>query len=86
MINLELQLCARIGCGAMISSMSFNDSFVLLKCFRLAPNEKFCGKLYLDMLRSVFPPVEEAWCKVGNKTLGPLSKCESERKKVESLI
>ena len=40
----------------MISSMRFNDSFVLLKCFGLALSENFYRKLYLGMLPSVFPP------------------------------
>ena len=43
-------------CGTIISSMSFNDSFVLVKCFRLALSEKLFGKVCLGMLRSVFPP------------------------------
>ena len=43
-------------CGTMISSVSFNDSFVLLKCFGLALSKRFFEKLYLGMLRSVFPP------------------------------
>ena len=38
----------------MISYINFNDSFVLLKCFRLALSEKFYGKLYLGILNSVF--------------------------------
>ena len=49
-------VCSDWICGTMISSMSFNDSFVLLKCFGLALSKKFFGKLYLGMLRSVFPP------------------------------
>ena len=43
-------------CGTMISSMSFNDSFVLLKCFGLALSKKFFRKLNLGMLHSVYPP------------------------------
>ena len=49
-------MCSDWVCDAMISSMSFNDLFVLLKCFRVALSKKLFGKLYLGMLRSVFPP------------------------------
>ena len=51
-------LCARIEYEVltMISSMSFNDSSVLIKCFRLALNRKLFEKLYLGTLRSVVPP------------------------------
>ena len=39
----------------MISSMNFNDSFVLLKCFGLEVNKKLFGNFYQSMLPSVFP-------------------------------
>ena len=42
--------------GTMISSMSFNGSFALLKCFGLALRKKFFENLSLGMLRSVFAP------------------------------
>ena len=38
-------------CGTMISSMSFNDAYVTKML-----SENFFGKLYLVILRSVFPP------------------------------
>ena len=40
----------------MISSISLSDSFVLLKCYLLALNEKDSGNFTLGRLLSDFPP------------------------------